>query len=123
MLSKTTAQVEMYAAMAKAVDRTMFAESRRVLLVGDSVDVRAVLGGGHDFVFIDADHSYEAVYRDLGSYYPKVRKGGLCCGHDYGGRRQPGVKMAVDDFARLRGIEVNVAPEKIWWFTKNEGKV
>ncbi len=35
-----------------------------------------------DFVYIDGDHSYEAVSKDITLYYPKVRKGGVIGGHD-----------------------------------------
>ncbi len=34
-----------------------------------------------DMVFIDGDHSYEAVKRDIELWLPKCRK--LICGHDY----------------------------------------
>jgi FkbM family methyltransferase len=36
-----------------------------------------------DFVYIDADHSYEGVVRDMKAWWPKVKKGGLFCGDDY----------------------------------------
>lgn len=35
-----------------------------------------------DVVFIDADHSYDAVNRDIKHWLPKVKKGGILCGHD-----------------------------------------
>lgn len=35
-----------------------------------------------DFVFIDADHSYETCRADIDKWSPKVRKGGLISGHD-----------------------------------------
>lgn len=35
-----------------------------------------------DLVFIDADHSYESVTKDIGAYLPKVKKGGIISGHD-----------------------------------------
>ena len=35
-----------------------------------------------DFLFIDADHSYEAVKADWNGWSPKVRKGGYIALHD-----------------------------------------
>jgi predicted O-methyltransferase YrrM len=35
-----------------------------------------------DFVFIDADHAYDSVKRDIICYLPKVRLGGILAGHD-----------------------------------------
>ena len=35
-----------------------------------------------DFLFIDADHSYEAVKADWNEWFPKVRKGGYVALHD-----------------------------------------
>jgi len=36
-----------------------------------------------DFVFIDADHSYNAVRLDIDVWLPKVKVGGILAGHDY----------------------------------------
>lgn len=36
-----------------------------------------------DWVYIDADHSYEAVAADLRAWWPKVKVGGLIGGHDF----------------------------------------
>ena len=48
-----------------------------------------------DFVFIDADHSYEHVKADIEAWKPKMKVGGMLSGHDYG---EPcGVKQAVDE--------------------------
>lgn len=49
-----------------------------------------------DFIFVDGDHSYEATLADCEAYYPKLKKGGIFCGHDY--QTLENVKRAVDDF-------------------------
>lgn len=35
-----------------------------------------------DVVFLDADHRYKCVKRDIQDWLPKVKSGGLLCGHD-----------------------------------------
>lgn len=48
-----------------------------------------------DFVFIDGDHTYEAVLQDIRMWLSVVRSGGVLAGHDYG--VYPGVGRAVDE--------------------------
>ena len=48
-----------------------------------------------DMVFIDADHSYEAVLADIKAWLSKVKAGGIICGHDYGTIAYTGVTRAV----------------------------
>jgi predicted O-methyltransferase YrrM len=50
--------------------------------------------GTVDFVFIDADHKYESVVKDIKAWLPKMREGGIISGHDY--NNPCGVKQAVD---------------------------
>lgn len=58
-----------------------------------------------DAVFIDADHSYEAVKLDIQNWMPKVRKGGILAGHDYNSAWM-GVVRAVDEiFPEAKKIE------------------
>ena len=54
--------------------------------------------GSLDFIFIDGDHSYEAVARDLELYWPKVRAGGIFAGHDWVLPEPAGVQRAVTEF-------------------------
>jgi hypothetical protein len=57
-----------------------------------------ILDNSVDFVFIDADHTYEGVLEDIKAWLPKIKKGGWIGGHDYGNLpRFPGVKKAVDE--------------------------
>jgi glycosyltransferase involved in cell wall biosynthesis len=70
--------------------RSFARKRQRVELVrGDSHDpaalaeVRRRLAGREiDFLFIDADHTYEGVKRDFEMYRPLVRRGGLVAFHD-----------------------------------------
>ncbi len=55
-----------------------------------------------DFVFIDARHTYEAASEDLAAWWPRVKPGGLICGHDY--TNSPGVRAAVDRFVEDHGL-------------------
>jgi predicted O-methyltransferase YrrM len=55
-----------------------------------------------DFVFVDAEHTHDAVTRDLAAWWPKVRPGGLLAGHDYA--HFEGVTAAVDEFVANRGL-------------------
>ena len=46
-------------------------------------NVAAEENGQFDLVFIDADHSYEAVKQDIANWKPKIKAGGILAGHDY----------------------------------------
>lgn len=56
--------------------------------------------GPVDFLYVDADHSYESTYADLQAWWPHVRVGGLVAGDDYDNVMYPGVKQAWDQFER-----------------------
>lgn len=47
-----------------------------------------------DFIFIDADHEYESVVRDILAWTPKVKPGGMVSGHD---THFPGVLKAINE--------------------------
>lgn len=79
------------------------------ILKGSSVDVaKDILDGSLDFVYIDADHTYESVKADISAWGPKVRAGGIISGHDYFHARngQVGVVPAVDEYAKEHGLEI-----------------
>ncbi len=78
-------------------------KNRFSLIEAPSTDAaRGFDDGSLDFVFIDADHSYEAVMSDIAAWLPKVRPGGWITGHDYNSVLFPGVVSAVkENFAKF----------------------
>lgn len=68
---------------------------------GRSADILPNFPDGYfDWIYIDGDHSYEAVVQDLELSRTKVRKGGMIAGDDFTWRPKEGypVKRAVEKF-------------------------
>ena len=63
-----------------------------------------------DFVFIDAGHEYDSVVKDITSWLPKIKKGGIISGHDY--FNPCGVKQAVDELI----TDVKFCSDGIIWY-------
>lgn len=85
------------------------------LIKGKSYEVaKRFEDGSISFLFIDGDHSYEGVKKDLNAWYPKIKSGGIIAGHDYT-ETSCGVKMAVDEFFLFTGIQINGSS---WIFKK-----
>ena len=76
----------------------------------------------HDFVFLDADHTYEAVKADISAWIPKIKKNGLLCGHDYAHPNFPawGVKRAVDEFCNDNGYKLELGDDYTWFIKLNK---
>lgn len=79
-----------------------------------------------DFAFIDGNHRYEAVKFDIENWSPKVKPGGIICGHDYGGTGDKkgyfGVDRAVDEYAKDHRYVVGSLPGYVWWWIKSGGR-
>lgn len=61
-----------------------------------------------DWVYIDGNHLYDFVKKDLNLYYSKVKSGGFITGDDYydGGWSSGGVKKAVDEFVNTGMVKL-----------------
>lgn len=67
-----------------------------------------------DFVYVDGEHTYDAVCCDMKTWWPKVKSGGILSGHDYN-ETNPGTKKAVNEFAEknnLKFVITGTSPEK-----------
>jgi hypothetical protein len=106
---------EIFACVASAVAK--FGD-KIVLVRADSAAFGELLGPDRfDVVFIDADHTYEPVKRDIELYWPTVKKGGLLLGDNYDTPRTApywGVKRAVDE---MFGDRVQ-RHRRFWWLKK-----
>lgn len=95
-------EIEQATYLQAAMDNVEFAGMRAKILQTTSAEAaRTCQPGSLDFVFLDADHSYEAVKADIEAWRWCVKPGGWLCGHDYANPWFPkfGVKKAVDEFA------------------------
>ena len=69
-----------------------------------------------DICYVDADHSYDGVYKDLETWTPKIKPGGIISGHDYDptGNAWQECRKAVDDYWSKFGREVNATGGLTW---------
>jgi len=65
-----------------------------------------------DIVYIDADHSYYSVLKDLEKSRKKVKPGGIISGHDYSPRTQ-GVINAVNEFVNYYKIPIQLTTDDL----------
>ena len=63
-----------------------------------------------DVVFLDGDHAYASIAREITDFRPLVRPGGILAGHDYGNPRWVQVTRAVDELVPDRQVV-----GQIWW--------
>lgn len=97
--------------LATVLARTAIYGSRAIVLRGDSIVVcNQVPDKSLALVYIDGDHSYRGVMDDIWAWGQKVIDGGVMAFHDYEAP-QYGVKRAVQDFCKPRGIKVHLLPE------------
>ena len=95
-----------------------FAKYITVLKMDSVVASRQFADKSIDFVFLDADHTYKKVKRDIECWMPKVKDSGTLAGHDYTessffpGVYFPGVSRAV----KGAGFDFNV--DKSSWIKK-----
>ncbi len=77
-----------------------------------------------DFIYIDANHTYDGVSDDLRAWYPKLKTGGIFSGHDYvnmyDGDVVFEVKKAVDQFAveQAKTVSITTCTWPSWFFQK-----
>lgn len=90
-------------------------KDRLIPIKGYSYDVADQLpNNSMDLIFIDADHSYESVKKDIVAYTPKLKDNGILSGHDID---YPGVNKAVRELIK----DFDVGPNNVW--IKHKGNI
>ena len=82
------------------------------ILRGRSVEIAKTFNKEIDLIFIDGDHSYEAVRADVEAWIPKVKDGGIVVLHDIGWAE--GVKRAVKEFIKPIQLEEHIVDNTYW---------
>jgi len=96
---------------------TKFAATRRTVIKTTSEEASTIVPDNLDLVFIDANHSYQYVRQDIELWWPKVRPGGILCGHDFSFEFR-NVKRAVCHMATAWGLEIQRSRGSVWWWAK-----
>jgi len=78
------------------------------------------------FIYIDGDHSYDAVRMDIDAWWDRLPEDGILAGHDYQESHQ-GVVQAVNEFAEHYNLTVRLTkgdePSPVSWYVyKTEPK-
>mgnify|MGYP001585028591 CR=1 FL=1 len=96
----------------QVVKRFAANSSVSVLKMYSSVAAMLFTNEAFDWVYIDADHTLQAVRADLAMWWPKVKVRGFLCGHDYivdkynKSYSYIQVKQAVNEFCQERVLEL-----------------
>lgn|SRR3990167_5173464 len=69
-----------------------------------------------DFVYIDGDHCFDAVWGDINRWFLKIKKGGILAGHDYH-EGIWGVVSAVNIFCEKNKLPLYLQGQD-WWIKK-----
>lgn len=92
---------------------------RAMPLKGESVEMaRKIWDNTLDFVFVDADHTYEGCKEDIEAWYPKLKPNALLCGHDWDHPDHPGewgVRQAVEEFAAKVDRPIETGLNRTWF--------
>lgn len=103
----------------QAIDNVSWAKDRVRIFHGTSEGAAGYFDEKFDLVFIDADHAYDAVVKDIALWWPKVAEGGYLSGHDYREDKDGfGVVEAVNEFAEEHGLTVDLGENYTWFIRK-----
>lgn len=100
------------------VNTSSFSERRKIIQSTSIEASNQIENESLDFVFIDADHTYDAVKADIQAWLPKIKPGGYLCGHDFlfsDKNKAFGVKRAVEEAVVQLGKRLELGEGDTWF--------
>jgi hypothetical protein len=79
-----------------------------------SLEAAQALNVTPDLIYIDGEHTFDAVYADMTAWYPFVEGRGILCGDDW---TWESVRKAVERFAEERTLTL-ASSGNFWYFVK-----
>jgi len=101
-----------------ACEAVLFAGNRAKIIRGELLKVASLdVECRYDFIYLDADHSYEGTLAALRAWGQLVKPGGIISGHDWG---RWGVSKAVNDYKKEQGNDTRFRTGKAtsWGYIK-----
>lgn len=86
-----------------------YGDRSHVVRIDSNVFVEAMAPDFFDFVYIDADHTFEGTIQQLEDWWDKLKLGGRLCGHDF--KNCSEVQSAVRAFAHIKGLQIGLTRE------------
>jgi predicted O-methyltransferase YrrM len=105
----------------KAIEKLKEFGDKACFIFKTSEDAVAEIPDVVDFVYVDGNHDYSCVKKDIELYFRKLRAGGIICGHDYSSNWD-GVIKAVNEFTESNSLALHTEGVD-WWMVKQEEPV
>lgn len=97
-----------------------FKDSKNItFILKKSTEASEIVPDNLDLVYIDAGHDEISVVKDIACWWPKIRIGGIICGHDFSLDDCNGVHKAVFRFFKKEKVN-NKSVD--WWVIKTQEK-
>jgi hypothetical protein len=93
-------------------------ETEKIILRGTSESEIDKIPNEIDFAYIDGNHYYEFVKKDINLFWPKIKQGGILAGHDWNGDWQWNVATAVIEKFQDTQIYYMLGPAASWYVIK-----
>ena len=100
--------------LSKSKDKIRFIKMK----ADEAIMLSGLIPDNLDFVYIDGNHAYEYVKKDIELYYPKIKQGGILGGDNFEVEFK-GVPRAVLEFVDKTGHKLYGA-DKDWWIVKGD---